>query len=536
MQYKQRKSKIKDAFGLYKYILKNYKCTALLESLGEFSEQVSQYSIIGVIANEQLYEKENSYYIKKFKNDEIICVDDWQAVVDEWVGPLGKSADPFQTGAIGYLGYELNRCFEFVPYKEKLKSPMPKLCLTKYDLLYIYDRKSHCAFWISQQCMDDEINKIEEKYNDSELDSFEFHTFGETKKDFKYEEYLESIKKCVECIKNGDMLQANITMRFHGKYKGSPFVLYKALRNSTPNPFFAYMDFDEPLISTSPESFINVSDGTIVSRPIKGTVRVEIDGQDQSSYLEQSRKNCSENVMIADLIRNDIGRISKTGTVSVPVLCGTRKFNQIYHLETVVKGELKENVMLSDMLKATFPGGSITGAPKIKAMERIDQLEFSERGPYCGAIGFFGSNGFISTSIGIRIIYFSNNKYYLHAGGGIVVGSDPHEEYDELLLKVESLIKTLNKFNVLYELREELDKINIDILRLIGKRTDIIKKITTVKRENNIPIIQQNRMDEILSNAYQINREERLNIPKSFIDNLFQTIFNESMRIEEDDS
>ncbi|MBQ4511069.1 MAG: chorismate-binding protein [Clostridia bacterium] len=532
----QREAKIKDAFKLYKYILNNYKNTALLESLGEFSEEVSQYSIIGVIAGEQLYEKENNYYIKSFKSNQVISVDDWQAVIDEWIGPLGKSSNPFQTGAIGYLGYELNRCFEIVPYNEKLKSPISKICLVRYDLLYVYDRKSHQAFWISQECMDDEINIIEKQFENSKFGSLEFYTFGETEKDFEYENYLNSISECVECIKNGDMLQANITMRFHGQYKGSPFVLYEALRNSTPNPFFAYLDFDEKLISTSPESFISVSNGAIVSRPIKGTVRVEIDGQDQSGYLEQSRKNCSENVMIADLIRNDIGRISKIGTVSVPILCGTKKFNQIYHLETVVKGQLKDNVMLSDMLRATFPGGSITGAPKVKAMEIIDRLEFAERGPYCGAIGFFGSSGFLSTSIGIRIIYFSDNKYYLHAGGGIVVGSDPQEEYDELLLKVESLIKTLNKFNVLYELRDKLDKINVDLLRLISKRTDIIKEITAIKNENNIPIVQKNRMEEILFNAYKINKDEKLNIPKSFIDNLFAVIFNESMKIEGDES
>ena len=526
-------TEIKDVFKLYRYVQAHYPSTALLESLGNYDKDVSHYSIMGIIAEKQLFEKDDNFYIKSFESNSIDVTENWLETVDEWCGSLGKSSTPFQTGAIGYIGYEMHRCFEFVPNSEKFKSPMPKICLTKYSLIYVYDRENSSAYWVSDKNMDNEIEKIEKAFYSYVPANDTFYTFGDTEKDFTPENYLESIRKCIHHIEIGDMLQANITMRFHGNFMGNPIILYEALRNSTPNPFFAYFDFEHPLISTSPESFLHIADNTITSRPIKGTVRTEIDGNDQITFLEQNAKNCSENVMITDLIRNDIGRVSQIGTVDVPVLCGTKKFNQIYHLETVVNGTLKDDIKLSDILKSNFPGGSITGAPKVKAMEIIDNLEFAERGPYCGALGFFGSEGFVSTSIGIRLIYFCDNTYYLHAGGGIVVKSDPQDEYEALLLKVESLINTLNRFDILASYREELNIINADLLRIISRRVEVVKQISKIKQDHKIPIIQEDRMKKILASAYKQNADEELNIPETLIEGLLKVIFDESMKLEE---
>lgn len=521
-----------DVFRLYKYVLSHYPSTALLESLGDCADDVSRYSIIGVLAAEQLFEENNRFYVKDFASGTVSATSDWLGILDQWCGRMGASASPLQTGTIGYIGYEMHRHFEFVPDSEKLRSPMSKVCLTRYSLIYLLDRKNSVAYWISDECRDSEIAEIEACYAAYQPPEASFYTLGDTEKDFDEQGYLDAIEKCVHHIKIGDMLQANITMRFSGSYLGNPILLYEALRKSTPNPFFAYFDFDSPLISTSPESFLHIADQTITSRPIKGTIRTEIDGVDQVGYLEQDPKNCSENIMITDLIRNDIGRVSKVGSVHVPILCGTRKFNQIYHLETVVQGRLKDSVLLSDVLKTNFPGGSITGAPKVKAMEIIDSLEFAERGPYCGALGFFGSNGYVSTCIGIRIIYFHQNRYYLHAGGGIVVKSDPADEYKELLLKVESLIHTLEGFNILREPRERLNEINAELFRLIGKRLEVVKQISQLKKAYHIPIVQENRMDSIVSCALRQNENEQLHIPESFIRNLLGVIFDETMKIE----
>lgn len=525
-------SEICDVFKLYRYVLAHYPSTALLESLGAV-DGVSSYSIIGVLANEQLYEQNDNFYCKNFADGSTVIVPDWLKLLDEWCGPLGQSDTPLQTGTIGYIGYEMHRHFEFVPNSDKLRCPLSKICLTKYALIYLFDRTTSKAYWISDKNMDDEIAKIELEFPKYIPTVKPFYTLGDTEKDFTHENYLDAIRKCIHHIQIGDMLQANITMRFSGRYLGDPISLYEKLRETTPNPFFAYFDFPSPLISTSPESFLHIAQNTIVSRPIKGTVRTEIAGKDQVDFLEQNAKNCSENIMITDLIRNDIGRICEVGTVRVPVLCGTRKFNQIYHLETVVQGTLKNNVMFSDVLTSNFPGGSITGAPKVKAMEIIDTLEFTERGPYCGAIGFWGSRGYVSSSIGIRIVYFHDDNYFLHAGGGIVVKSDPQDEYEELLLKVESLLKTLSCFNVLRPQREKLDEINSEIFRLVSRRIKVIKEVQEIKKQYAIPVLQKHRMDEIVAAIMKQNEDEGLAIPEVFIKKLFKVIFDETMKIEE---
>ncbi len=528
-------TQISDVWGLYRYIQAHFPATSLLESLGPIAEEVSEFSFIGVIAKEQLYEERDRFYCKNFADGSVVSVSDWLSLLDAWCGPLGQSTSPLQTGTIGYIGYEMHRQFEVVPDSDKLRSPVSKLCMTRYSLIYLLDRKHSTGYWISDECMDGVIQRIEAEYPSYVPESRPFYTLGDTEKDFNGDEYLEAIRKCIHHIATGDMLQANITMRFSGRYLGDPLTLYEALQQSTPNPFFAYLDLESPLISTSPESFLHISRNTITSRPIKGTIRTEIDGKDQVGYLEQNPKNCSENIMITDLIRNDIGRISKIGSVHVPVLCGTKKFNQIYHLETVVKGTLKDRVMLSDVLKSNFPGGSISGAPKVKAMEIIDDLEFADRGPYCGTIGFFGSSGFISSSIAIRILYFHEDKYYLHAGGGIVIKSDPQDEYDELLLKVESLINTLNRFNILREPREELNRITAEIFRLIGRRIEIAKQASQIKKAHNIPIVQEHRMNSIVAEVIRQNKDEGLNIPERFIKNLLSVIFEEIMEIEREE-
>lgn len=536
MLNRTRIAKTSDVFPLYRYLSERYANTALLESLRDPVDAVSGYSIIGVIAREQLYEEKDRYYRKDFTDGSVVCVADWLGILDQWCGPLGLSESPLQTGAIGYIGYEMHRHFEFVPDTDKLRSPMSKICLTRYALIYVLNRKTNVAYWVSDEDLDSQIDSIERAYPSYTPKERSFCTLGDTEKDFEREGYLDAIRKCIHHIEIGDMLQANITMRFHGRYLGDPIVLYEALRKTTPNPFFAYLDFEAPLISTSPESFLHIADHTITGRPIKGTIRTEIDGKDQIDFLEKNAKNCSENVMITDLIRNDIGRVSQIGTVEVPVLCGTKKFNQIYHLETVVRGTLKDGTMLSDVLKTNFPGGSITGAPKVKSMEIIDDLEFAERGPYCGAIGFFGSQGFISTSIGIRIVYFAENQYYLHAGGGIVVRSDPEDEYEELLLKVESLIDTLNTFNILAPLRQQLNGINAELFRLLSRRIEVAKEVSRIKKAHGIPFVQEHRMESIVASAMKQNREEQLGIPEEFIRNLLTVIFEETMKVEREDS
>lgn len=525
-----------DLILLYETVRKAYKYTALLESMGEYDELKSRYSIIGIIAEEILYEKNDCFYRKEIASGrESEC--DLQSVLDEWckIGRFGK--DPFSLGAIGYIGYENNKIFEPVIDNSGKQSDVEKVFLVKYSLLYVSDRNGDNSRWIAREGteFDNEIQRIIELYHARNVNnSLDFMVLGDTNYDFTKKQYINAVNKCISYIKRGDLLQANITMRFFGDYVGDAFVLYKKLRSSTPNPFFGFLDFDTVVISTSPESFLNISNGEIVSSPIKGTIRCEIDGQDQLEKLMNSEKDKSENVMIADLIRNDIGRISEIGTVSVPKLCEIKRFNQLYHLETVVKGKIKSETTLSQILRWNFPGGSITGAPKVKSMQVISELESVPRNIYCGTIGFFGENGYVNTNIAIRVIYFNGKKYWLHGGGAIVADSEAESEYDEMLLKVEGLIHTLDEFNVLKEDRKKLDEVTKKMLVLLGDRMDIVNDIMKKKKKYGISIEQKNRINNIKNTLKRFADDERLNIKKEQIDIFADCIIMLAMEYERD--
>lgn len=532
-----KKTEIKDAFQLYRLIRKKYKNTALLESLGEYDKDTSRYSMIGVIADKVLYEEEERYIVKNLYNDTQRYVDSWMDIIDEWTNEREEKRNIFKIGTIGYIGYENLRFFQRVPVRKKLKCGCANLYLVHYALLYVYDRGLGYGWWIYEDNLFEPfIRQIEtEFYRMSQEKNQEnvFFTLGDGQADFTHEEYIQSIKQCQEYIRRGDIFQANITMRYHGRYHGDPFLVYEELREITPNPYFAYFDFENPLISTSPESFLRVYDQTVESRPIKGTVRCVIDGVDQGDFLMGSKKNIAENVMITDLIRNDIGRICKIGTVDVPKLCHLKEFNNLYHLETLVTGQIKESIKLSDILKANFPGGSITGAPKVRALEIIDELESADRGPYCGTIGFFGENGYINTSIGIRLIYFDKENYYVHAGGGIVAKSDQEDEYEELVLKIERLLQTLQQHNILLKYRNDLDRLDIEILKLFEKRFLIIEEVSDIKSQYNIPSLQPKRIDDMLEKRKRMIENGELLLRKKFVADLLELIVKEAMEIEE---
>lgn len=531
-----KESTISDTFKIYSIVRTEYRETAFLESLGEYDEDTGRYALIGVLADQILVSTRWETLLTDLKTGLVTNVN-WLDTVDQWCGVIGKGNSPDELGAIGYIGYENHMYFESIKTKQKKPCKVPDVYLVKYRLMFVFDHISHKGLWIWNPKFDNECRKAVEHLellykNEGVLDAGEFTVFGDVEKDFTKEQYIDAVKRCIQYIKKGDILQANITMRFLGKYKGSPFKLYCDLREYTPNPYFAYMDFKKPVISTSPEGFIKISGGRVFSRPIKGTVRYTINNTDQGETLKNSEKNRSENIMITDLIRNDIGRICKIGSVDVPVLCGLRHFNQLYHLETIVTGEVEEGINLSNVLRWNFPGGSVTGAPKIRAMEIIDELEYTERGPYCGAIGFFGNNGYINTCVGIRIIYFTDNEYMLHAGGGIVVGSDYENEYDEMLLKAENIISIIQSHNVLNATREQIDEINKRMIRDLSERMECIKNIGVLKSTYGIPEMQTDRVEQMLQQAIKQNEVEKLGLTEEVLRNFLEFLVDTAMKLE----
>jgi para-aminobenzoate synthetase component 1 len=252
-----------------------------------------------------------------------------------------------------------------------------------------------------------------------------------------------------EYIIAGDIFQANLSQRFQAPLRKAPFELYRRLRRRNPAPFAAYLGFDGvTVLSASPERFLRLDHTRQVeTRPIKGTRPrglVPMHDAALGRALAESEKDRAENVMIVDLLRNDLSRVCRPGTVRVPELFALEQHPTVHHLVSTVVGELEPEADAVDLVRAAFPGGSITGAPKVRAMEIIAELEPTRRGVYCGSIGYLSATGAMDTSIVIRTFVAADGELYFQAGGGIVADSDPELEYRETLDKAAGLIETLN--------------------------------------------------------------------------------------------
>jgi len=265
---------------------------------------------------------------------------------------------------------------------------------------------------------------------------------------FTHRGYLDAVTRVREYIVAGDIFQANLSQRLEAPLVEHPWSLYRRLRRLNPAPFAAYVDFGDVVVaSASPERFLGLHDGrTVEARPIKGTrprgVGPEHDAALGKALLE-SAKDRAENLMIVDLLRNDLSRVCRPGTVHAPELFALERYSTVHHLVSTVVGELAEGADAADLLAATFPGGSITGAPKIRAMEIIAELEPSRRGVYCGSVGYWSVTGALDTSIVIRTYLARGDRVYFSVGGGIVADSEPEEEYQETLTKGRALIEAL---------------------------------------------------------------------------------------------
>jgi para-aminobenzoate synthetase component 1 len=264
-------------------------------------------------------------------------------------------------------------------------------------------------------------------------------------------EYEDRIARVIEYVHAGDIFQANLSQRFVADMPRGfdSFAHYLHLRDISPAPFASYMNFGTiKLASASPERFIKVQNWQVEARPIKGTMPRHADPQQDTraaEALQNSAKDYAENAMIVDLLRNDLSKVCHDHSVEVPVLCGLESFAQVHHLVSVVKGMLNANNRPLDLLRACFPGGSVTGAPKVRAMQIIEALEDNRRGPYCGALGYIGIGDMMDTNIVIRTLVHNGRRTCFNVGGGIVADSNPAAEYDETLTKAQGLLKSFDK-------------------------------------------------------------------------------------------
>lgn len=364
---------------------------------------------------------------------------------------------PFQGGAAGLFGYDLARRIEKLPSTAKDTPGMIEMGVGLYDKIIAFDHEADKA-WIVVQA--ENKAQADKKYQFVQnMITQSPQTKGFTAEDLEWDSnfsqasYEEMVGDVVQHIKQGDIFQANLSQRFDAKlpHNFCAFSHYKRLRTVNAAPFASYMNLGPIKISSaSPEQFLNIStNGTVETRPIKGTIKRSADPAEDKfikNTLENSEKDRAENTMIVDLMRNDLSKVCEADSIEVTKLCEIESFARVHHLVSTVKGALREDMAPLDLLRACFPGGSITGAPKIKAMEIIDTLEPTRRGPYCGSVGYIGSNSTLDSNILIRtLVYqqsYGQNTVSFQAGGGIVYDSNPAAEYQETLTKAEAIFES----------------------------------------------------------------------------------------------
>ncbi len=370
---------------------------------------------------------------------------------------------PFCGGAIGYLGYGLRRSIESLPAAPPDPLGQPDAWFGLYDAAAVFDHLERRVVLVAAGLGTQDQSQREARALGrlaqlrAVLEKAARAPAGagapgapprrEALVMTPRREYLERVERALRYIAAGDIYQVNLSHRIECPFDGDPIDLFGDLARRNPAPFAAYLDAGEfQVVSASPERFLRLRDGRALSSPIKGTrPRGDTAAEDErlGRELLVSRKDRAENVMIADLVRNDLGRVCVPGSVRVETLCGLESFATVHHLVSTVAGRLRPDRDRIDLLRALFPGGSMTGAPKVRAMEVIDELDGEERGIYSGSIGYLSLDGGADFSIVIRTIVLSAGRAHLRVGGGIVADSDPRAEHRETLDKARALLDVL---------------------------------------------------------------------------------------------
>ena len=373
------------------------------------------------------------------------------ALARAWPEPVTYEDDglriPFRSGLAGYLSYDLKDHIERYPGRARRESSLPDLSLGYYDVVFAWDRITGEGWAVSTgvpERLEAHLAKLEKDAGD--VDPLP-HRPETLVSNFTREEYHRVVERALEYIAAGDIYQVNLAQRFLLESAPPAPALYRTLRVESPAPFASLVTTPNGgIVSSSPERFFAIEGDRIETWPIKGTrPRGATPEEDEALALalRGSAKDRAENVMIVDLERNDLGRICEIGSVRVTSLCEVERFANVQHLVSRVEGTLREDVGPADVIRATFPGGSITGAPKIRAVEIIDELEPTRRGPYTGAIGYWDVSGTCDFNIAIRTIVVEGGAASFHVGGGIVADSTPEGEYEETLVKARGMMRAL---------------------------------------------------------------------------------------------
>ena len=378
----------------------------------------------------------------------------------------------FHGGAVGYLAYDIIRYYEpRVPEPPRDTLGLPEAVFMFTDTMLVFDHLKHNIKVVSHMRLDGDLERayaeavakidrmverlsmpleIPPSFNSTGPETLRGSKFTSNfTPNFTREEYMSAVERAKEYIYAGDIIQVVPSQRLARETDAHPFQIYRALRAINPSPYMYYLHLDDFYIAgASIETLVRVEDGTVVTHPIAGT-RPRGGTPEEDLALEEelkgSEKQRAEHIMLVDLARNDVGRVSQPGTVEVTQLMDVERYSRVMHLVSHVSGKLRPDLTAYDAFRACFPAGTLSGAPKIRAMEIISELEGEKRGPYGGAVGYFGFSGNIDTAITLRTSVIKDGVAYVQAGGGVVADSTPDDEYQETLLKARALLSAMDK-------------------------------------------------------------------------------------------
>jgi len=423
----------------------------------------SRYHILGIAPWLELKGKQDEIRLKclgkehQLKSDPFLLV---ETLLNHFkVTETALDHLPIHSGLLGYFAYDLKDRIEALP-RTCMDTGLPDICLYAPSIILVHDKKKnittlcipvleHHTFQESKTALVNRIRQFffEQIENATDIGTFSIDSSG-FRSSYEKPEYIRSVKKIIRYLKAGDIYQANLSQRFETGFKGDAYALFLDLFERNPASFFSFIQAgDHTIVSTSPERFIRQVGNSVETRPIKGTIargRTEQEDKANGLKLTQSKKDDAELTMIVDLMRNDLSRVTRHGSVVVSEHKRIEPYENVFHLVSVVVGELEQDKDSVDLLRATFPGGSITGCPKIRSMEIIDELEPVKRHVYTGSIGYLSFHKTMDLSIAIRTATIFNNTIFFSVGGGIVYDSDPELEFQETLDKGKTLMESLS--------------------------------------------------------------------------------------------
>lgn len=468
----------KTPFDLYRLIASPSQPSFLLDS-GKGTDGGARYSFLGSSPFSVLTRREGQVCLRSSEARECPSSDPFENLCRLFDGPQIEplpGLPPFWGGVVGYLSYDLVRSFETLPSLAKDDLPIPHLQFGLYDLVTAIDHQTDRLQIIFCPPMERFLGEPREKlYREGldrlaewkaklstqpspladlpSLDHMAFHP------DQTREAYLDRVRRCQEYIAAGDIYQANLSHRFTLQPPGSyndgtdrqtyEQELYRRLQAVNPSPFSGLLHFDGvTLISSSPERLVRLQHRQADTRPIAGTRPRGLDARDDQRLIDEllaNEKERAEHLMLVDLERNDLGRVCRFGSVEVDEFMGIEQYSHVSHIVSNISGTLKPDATPFDLIRALFPGGTITGVPKIRCMEIIEELEPVRRGPYTGSLGYIGWNGDLDLNIIIRTLVWCAGKGYLQVGAGIVADSDPAKEYEETIQKAQAFFSALQR-------------------------------------------------------------------------------------------